>query len=147
MYIQFPGFKIMLPSCNLTAKTYQKRRIFKTAAEGWPGDLPESWGTTQKKKFWNVTRISFIFEATTSISWLQNYASQLQSDCKDAPQTSRIEDGSGRLVGVLTHQCGVRAALECQDGRWAINRPVGHHNNAADPIYRPIFQTADPIWQ
>ena len=23
--------------------------------------MPESWGTTQQKKFWNVTRISFIF--------------------------------------------------------------------------------------
>ena len=92
-----------------------------------------------------VTRISFIFEATTSISWLQNYASQLQPDYENAPQTSRIEDGSGRLVGVSPHQCGVRAALECQDGRWAINQPVRHHNKAAAPIYRPIFQTADPI--
>ena len=42
------------------------------------------------------------FEATTSISWLQNYASQLQPDYENAPETSRIEDGSGRLVGVHT---------------------------------------------
>ena len=49
----------------------------------------------------NVTRISFIFEATPSISWLQNYASQLQPDYENAPQTSRIEGGSGRLVGAL----------------------------------------------
>ena len=42
------------------------------------------------------------FEATTSISWLQNYASQLQPDYENAPETSRMEDGSGRLVGVHT---------------------------------------------
>ena len=29
-----------IPSCSLTTKTHQKRRIFKTAAEGWSGPTP-----------------------------------------------------------------------------------------------------------
>ena len=75
----------------------------------WPGKVIKS-----NMGLDSVTRISFIFEATTSISWLQNYASQLQPDYENAPETSRMEDGSGRLVGAIPHQCGVRAALECQ---------------------------------
>ena len=143
----------LLRSCS-EALAYPLYTIFcKSLAEG---SLPAEWKT-------------FIFEATTSISWLQNYASQLQPDYENAPQTSRIEDGSGRLVGAYPTSAAFGPRWNAGKDAKSINRPVGHRSRAADPIlhqgdawplklpgrdtitrrptrfYRPIFQTADPI--
>ena len=92
--------------------------------------MPESLGTTQKKKFFvhsskmsyagvvghdsteevlkNVTRISFIFRDHNFNSHLQNYVSRLQSNCKNVPEMADIQDSSGRLVRRICRSRGAR---------------------------------------
>ena len=52
LQLQFPGFKTMFPSCNLTAKTHHKRRAFRTAAEDLPGVLFPTGAAVGPR--WNV---------------------------------------------------------------------------------------------